>query len=60
MGSVGLMTPQLAVAVQDTLAQSKIAGNKSLVRSLEVVAMLLNHDVCVGKHVLAHVIKLLK
>jgi hypothetical protein len=54
------MTPQLAVAVQDTLDQSKIADNKSLVRSLETVAILLNHDVCVAKHVLGHVIKLLK
>lgn len=53
------MTPQLYREVQDVLKETK-STNKYLVRALELVSLLSTRDAYVAKHVLTHVIPLLK
>jgi hypothetical protein len=55
-----MMSPALSKAVQDVLDQSTIHNNKSLIRSLELVTQLINHDAYVAKHVVEHLVTLLK
>jgi hypothetical protein len=54
------MTPQTSKAVQEVLDQTTIPNNKSLIRSLELVAQLINSDIYVAKHVLSHLTTLLQ
>jgi len=54
------MTPQLAVQVQNILDLQKPPSNKQLADAFEVVAVLLNQDIYVAKHVLSHLRSILK
>ena len=54
------MTPQLTVQVQNILDLQKTPANKQLADAFEVVAVLLNQDIFVAKHVLNHLVDLLK
>jgi hypothetical protein len=53
------MTPQLYREVQDVLKETK-STDKYLIRSIRLLTQLINVDVYVTKHVLSHLVSLLK
>jgi hypothetical protein len=53
------MTPQLYKEVQDVLKETK-ATDKYLVRALKLISQLINVDIYVTKHVLSHLVSILK
>jgi hypothetical protein len=53
------MTPQMMASVQEVLSETK-TSTKYLIRSLELVSLLSTRDVYVARHVLDHVVSLLK
>lgn len=54
-----MISPQLHKEVESILSESK-PTNKLIVRALNAIQLLLNQDVCIAKHLLNHLITLLK